>query len=106
MALTTSTKHACPSRSPGQTWESFLLVVAKKDSKVRQMSKTPSARLWSGSKCLWVLAQVLLLGHLSKLSNTGTRLKFLAVNVNVWQKKLPPLKQSTHLTEQTRDLPP
>lgn len=77
MALTTSTKHACPSRSPGQTWELFLLVVAKKDSKVRQMSRTPLARLWSGSKCLWVLAQVLLLGHLSNCQIQGQDSNFL-----------------------------
>ena len=95
MALTTSTKHACPSRSPGQTWESFFLVVAKKDSKVRRRSRNPLARLWFGRKCHKghrVLAQMLLLGHLSKLSNTGTRLKFFALNhnANVQQKNFHP----------------
>lgn len=73
MALTTSTKHARPSRSPCRIWDSVLLVVAKKDSKVRRKGESASAGLWSGTKCHkghWVLARMVLLGRLSKLSNT------------------------------------
>jgi len=105
MALTTSTKHACPSRSCGQTWEAFLLVRAKQDSKVRRRSKSSLARLWSGSKCHkghWVLAQMLLLGHLSKLSNRGTRLIFFSVNVNVQQKNFYP-QSRVHIPHSTRE---